>query len=132
MTRSLAALFFMGLALTTGCKLDCQDVEADARELVAKHAACEQDTDCKVVDFATVSPGSCVGAFQCALALRADVEQTAFTVLARGISDQKRECGECIMASCIAPETLRALCNKQTKLCELEAMIVPAAAPDSQ
>ena len=128
MTRSLLAALSLTALLITGCKPDCQDVEADARELVAKHAACEQDTDCKVVDFATVSPGSCVGAFQCALALRADVEQTAFALLAGSISDQKRECGECIMASCIAPETLRALCNKQTKLCELEAMIAPAGA----
>lgn len=107
-------------AAAGGCKRDCSEAEADARELLAGAASvCQTDSDCRVLDFAVVTPNSCVGAFQCSTAVRANLELTAFTARAQEISADKRDCGECIMAGCLAPESFRAICNQQSRRCEL-------------
>src|SRR5688500_7594018 len=119
MNRSSLLAVVLGGLVVGGCKPDCADVEAEARALVVGVSTCQADADCKILDFSTVVPGSCVGAFQCAAAVRADLQLVSFTRQARDISSDKQDCGECIMAGCLAPETLRAVCNMQSQRCEI-------------
>ncbi len=89
----------------------CEEIEADARTLLAEAQACTKADACEVVSFEQlVGPDSCVAAFQCAGALSAEADQEEFVAVARLLADEKRACGECSEAACRPPEELRAEC----------------------
>ena len=121
-----AAALALALALAlAGCRPDCEEAESDARALVASATACKADSDCKLYDFAELSPNSCVGAFQCSVALRSDLQVSLFSTQARAISSRKNDCGECVMASCIALDSVRAVCNTSAGRCETTTISLP-------
>src|SRR5687767_1154717 len=116
-----AALALVG----PSCKPDCEDVEDEARSLLSGAAACKVDSDCKVYEFSELAPDSCVGAFQCSVALRADLQVSAFSTRARAISERKKDCGECVVAGCIAVDSVRAVCNTSAGRCETSTVSIP-------
>jgi hypothetical protein len=103
------------LAVLAGCGDDmpaCPDQDAEA--LVTANQACETNEDCVIVDMdALVGENNCVGAFQCGQSLRADADLDAFVEEAGPIVDGQDACGECAMASCVAPSDLEAFCSKE-------------------
>ena len=100
---------------------DCAAIEADARALVEEARACSGR--CVVMSFHALVGDACTAAFQCSVALPAELDLDAFAREARALDDETRACGECARAACVPPSELDARCVDGA------CTLVPRAAP---
>lgn len=111
---------FLALALLCGaaCGGDCGEIQDEARRLKAAYQACQGGQACVVRNLYELVPNSCLGAFQCSDALRADADLDRLARLGRQLSEDVQSCGMCVQASC-APAPAEARCNLATGRCEV-------------
>lgn len=89
----------------------CEEIEETARGLVAEAQTCTEDVGCEILMVEElVGPENCVGAFQCGVAVSADLDRAAFLEVAAPLVVEKLECGECAQAACMPPAELITEC----------------------
>lgn len=124
MTRALgASMPGVLLALVaSGCQAqDCERTRAEAQALRDEAQACSAGQLCLIVDFYELAgPNNCLGAFQCAQAVRDDVDLAALGRRARDLADDYHQCDRCESAGCVDPSTLVAWCNPSSGRCEVK------------
>ena len=103
----------------TACN-QCELLEDDAADLVRRYEACADGDSCQVVNlYDMAGPNNCLGAFQCAAALRVGSDLEAFRDEAQSLTHEYRGCGKCVAAGCADPSTFTATCDVATGRCEL-------------
>ncbi|MED5465549.1 MAG: hypothetical protein VX699_12940 [Myxococcota bacterium] len=106
-------------AITSGC-IDCSRIADDAQALVNKAVTCGAEDTCQVVSlYELAGPNTCLAAFQCPAAFRADVNLERFSKKARDLARDHKNCPMCVQASCPNSSEATASCNVEIGQCEL-------------
>jgi hypothetical protein len=123
--RSLLVLLAITLpASSLGCGdllRTCDDMQDEARTMVAVRQACSTGDTCVIVQMSDITDGNnCLGAFQCSIGIRDDVDVDAFSAEAKALSSDYSRCNMCVMAGCVATQDLEACCDVDTGQCVVD------------
>ena len=99
----------------------CDDIQEEARALVQGRQTCSAGDGCVIVQMSDMAAnGSCLGAFQCAVAVRADVDLNVFSAQATALNDDYDGCPMCVMAGCMNTQDLDACCDTDAGRCVVD------------